>query len=121
MESQLYLMLLGLTYVLLVLSFLKPQNIVLRAFSAMTLVAVALVGLYPMLYVGFGSQNAIPYSGSMAGDVGRSGEIPVLRMYGAMALVQFVYALYLMVEWAGNYIRDQSPDAKENSAQQIIG
>lgn len=111
-------MLLVFTYALTILSFIIPKNIVLRGFSATTLVAVALAGVgESFFYVGFGSINVINYF-SAAGDPGRGAEPWICLMYGLFGMVQLIYMFYLIVRWNSAYVT--SKRSVDEIAEEVV-
>ena len=100
MEQQLYLMLLGLTSVMFILSLIKGKNITIRLISALLLYASSVIMLYePFMYVGFGSMNVITYINSQAGDPSRQGEVGFAKILEALAYMQFFLTVLIFFDW----------------------
>jgi hypothetical protein len=117
MEHTLLLVLMGSSVLITLLSFDLKDVIALRFISGMFLVGTALAVLMPVLFVGFGSTNVIPYAASAAGDPGRSGEVEIISLgFGLVGMFQFIYGLILMIKLAFGQSADSNnalnPDAE---------
>ena len=105
MEHTLLVVLVSSSVLTMLLSFVLRDIVVLRLISALMLLMTAYCVPQAQLYVGFGSQNAIPYYGTQSGDPGTKGEIEVF-VYGFIAFCFFQFTKFVELFYKGLIRKD---------------
>ena len=105
MEHTLTVVLVCSSILTMLLSFVLRDIVVLRLFSALLFLMVAYCVPQAQLYVGFGSQNAITYYGTMSGDPGTKGEIEVF-VWGFLMFSFFQFTKFVELTYKGLIRKD---------------
>jgi hypothetical protein len=99
MEHTLLIVLVCSTVLTMLLSFILRDVVLLRWISCFFILFTMFSVPQAVLYVGFGSQNAIPYYGTMSGDPGTTGELQVFVWgFFGLLIIQGVMAIKLTYE-----------------------
>lgn len=102
-------MMLGGSFLITILSFIKGEVITLRLISGLFLVATALSSFFPVMFVGFTSTGVSTYVTSTSGDPGRTDEPWTIgAALGFVGVFQIIYAFKLMLDLAFMPVNSQT-------------